>query len=34
VMEARQQLERMHAPVLGAVLVNAPVNGLRPYRRH
>jgi hypothetical protein len=24
----------MHAPVLGAVLVNAPVNGLRPYRRH
>jgi capsular exopolysaccharide synthesis family protein len=33
-MEARQQLERIHAPVVGAVLVNAPVNGLRPYRRH
>ena len=28
VTEARDQLERMHAPVLGAVLINAPANGL------
>lgn len=33
VLEAREQLERMRAPVLGAVLVNAPVNGLKPYKR-
>ena len=28
VTEARDQLERMHASVLGAVLINAPANGL------
>jgi Mrp family chromosome partitioning ATPase len=32
-MEAREQLARMQAPLLGAVLVNVPANGLKPYRR-
>jgi polysaccharide biosynthesis transport protein len=31
VNEAREQLERVQTPVLGAVLVNAPANGLRTY---
>jgi polysaccharide biosynthesis transport protein len=31
VMEAREQLDRIHAPVLGAVLVNARGNGAKPY---
>jgi capsular exopolysaccharide synthesis family protein len=33
VMEARQQLDRIHVSVLGAVLVNARSNGARPYGR-
>lgn len=32
-MEAREQLTRMQAPLLGAVLVNMPANGLKPFRR-
>jgi capsular exopolysaccharide synthesis family protein len=33
VMETREQLARIQAPLLGAVLVNMPANGLKPYRR-
>ncbi len=33
VVEARQQLDRIHAPVLGAVLVNAWSNGVKSYQR-
>jgi capsular exopolysaccharide synthesis family protein len=31
VIEAREQLQRMHTQVLGAVLVNAPGRGPKPY---
>jgi capsular exopolysaccharide synthesis family protein len=33
VSEARRQLDRIHAPLLGAVLVNAQSNGVTPYRK-
>lgn len=31
VIEAREQLQRLHTQMLGAVLVNAPGRGLKPY---
>lgn len=33
VIEAREQLQRLHTQMLGAVLVNAPGRGLKPYGR-
>lgn len=32
-VQAREQLERIHVPVLGAVLVNTSPHGLKPYQR-